>query len=38
MVLLNPTIRQFFPEHESVLPALVVDAPAATVTLVMSEE
>lgn len=37
-VLLKPATRQLFPEQESDFPALVVDAPAATVTLVISEE
>jgi hypothetical protein len=37
-VLLMPAARQLFPEHKSDLPAFVVDAPANTVTLVMSAE
>jgi hypothetical protein len=37
-VLLNPTMRQLFPEQERDFPALFVDAPATTVTPVMSEE
>jgi hypothetical protein len=37
-VLLNPTIRQVFPLQVRFFPAAVVDAVAATVTLVMSEE
>jgi len=37
-VLLMPATRQLFPEQERDLPALVVDAPAATVTPVISEE
>ena len=37
-VLLNPTIRQLFPEQERDFPAAVVDAVATTETLVMSEE
>jgi hypothetical protein len=37
-VLLNPSIRQLFPEQERNLAALVVDAPATTVTPVISEE
>jgi hypothetical protein len=37
-LLLNPATRQLFPEQESNFPAEVVDDPAATVTLVMSEE
>lgn len=38
MLLLNPTMRQLFPEHETDFPALVADAPATTVTPVISEE
>ena len=38
MVLLNPTIRQLFPEQERDFPAAVVDALATTETPVMSEE
>jgi hypothetical protein len=37
-VALNPTMRQLFPEQERLLPALVVDDPATTVTPVMSDE
>ena len=37
-VLLMPATRQLFPEQEMDFPALVVDAPATTVTLVISEE
>jgi len=37
-LLLNPTIRQLFPEQERDFPAAVVDAVATTETLVMSEE
>jgi hypothetical protein len=37
-VLLIPATRQLFPEQERDFPAAVVDAPAATVTFVMSEE
>jgi hypothetical protein len=37
-VLLNPTIRQLFPEQERSFPAAVGDVPGVTVTLVMSEE
>jgi hypothetical protein len=37
-VLLMPAARQLFPEQERDFPALVVDAPAATVTPVMSAE
>jgi hypothetical protein len=37
-VLLMPAARQLFPEQDSDFPALVVDAPATTVTPVMSEE
>ena len=37
-VLLNPTIRQLFPEQERDFPAAVVDAVATTETPVMSEE
>jgi len=37
-VLLNPTIRQLFPEQERDFPAAVVDVPATTETPVMSEE
>jgi len=37
-VLLNPTIRQLFPEQERDFPAAVVDALATTETRVMSEE
>ena len=37
-VVLNPTMRQLFPEQERILPALVVDDAAATVTLVTSGE
>jgi hypothetical protein len=37
-VLLKPRIRQVLPEHVTLLPALVADGPAATVTLVISEE
>ena len=36
-LLLNPIIRQLFPEQEIDFPAAVVDVPAATVTPVMSE-
>ena len=35
---MNPAARQLFPEQERDFPAAVVDVPAATVTLVMSEE
>jgi hypothetical protein len=38
IVLLKPNIKQLFPEQETDFPALVADAPATTVTLVMSEE
>jgi hypothetical protein len=38
VLLLNPTIRQVFPEQEIDFPALVADDPATTVTLVISEE
>jgi hypothetical protein len=37
-VLLKPTIRQLFPEQERDFPAAVVEEPAATETLVISEE
>ncbi len=37
-LLLNPTRRQLFAEHEMDLPALVADGPATTVTPVISEE
>ena len=37
-VLLNPTIRQVFPEQDSDFPAFVADVPATTVTPVISEE
>ena len=37
-VLLNPTIRQLFPEQERDFPAGVMEESAATVTPVMSEE
>ena len=37
-VLLKPRSRQLFPEHVMLLPALVADGPATTVTLVISEE
>ena len=37
-VLLNPTIKQLFPEQERFFPAAVVEDPCATVTPVMSEE
>ena len=37
-LLLNPTIKQLFAEQETDFPALVADAPATTVTPVMSEE
>lgn len=36
-LLLNPTIRQLFPEHEIDFPASVAAVPATTVTPVMSE-
>ena len=35
---LKPKIRQLFPEQVTLLPAFVVDGPATTVTLVISEE
>jgi len=37
-VLLNPTIRQVFPEQDRDFPAFVADVPATTVTPVISEE
>ncbi len=37
-LLLNPTIRQWFPEQERVFPAFVVDVPGTTVIPVMSGE
>jgi hypothetical protein len=37
-VALKPIMRQLFPEQERLLPALVVDVPATTVTPVMSDE
>ena len=37
-VLLMPATRQLFPEHETDFCASVVDFPATTVTLVISEE
>jgi hypothetical protein len=37
-VLLKPRRRQLFPEHVMLLPALVADGPATTLTLVISEE
>lgn len=37
-VLLKPATRQLFPEQDRDFPALVVDAPATTVTPVISEE
>ena len=37
-VLLMPATRQLFPEQDRDFPALVVDAPATTVTPVISEE
>lgn len=37
-VALNPTMRHLVPEQERILPALVVDDPATTVTPVMSDE
>ena len=37
-VLLKPATRQLFPEQETDFPALVADAPATTVTPVISEE
>ncbi len=37
-LLLNPAMRQLFPEQERDFPAAVVEEPAATETLVMSEE
>ena len=38
MLLFKPKIKQLFPEQETDFPAFVADAPAATVTPVMSEE
>ena len=38
MLLFKPKIKQLFPEQETDFPALVADAPATTVTPVMSEE
>lgn len=37
-LLLNPTIRQLFPEQERFFPAAVVEEPCAIVKPVMSEE
>jgi len=37
-LLLNPAMRQLFPEQEIDFPAFVADVPATTVTLVISEE
>jgi hypothetical protein len=37
-VLLKPRSRQLFAEHVMLLPALVADGPATTVTPVISEE
>ena len=37
-VLLMPASRQIFVEHVTLLPALVADGPATTVTPVISEE
>ena len=38
MLLLNPTIRQLFPEQETDFPAFVAEVPATTVTPVISAE
>jgi len=37
-VALKPKMRQLFPEQLMLLPALVADGPATTVTLVISDE
>src|SRR5579864_19978 len=37
-LLFNPTIKQLFPAQDTDFPALVADAPVATVTFVMFEE
>jgi len=38
MLLFKPKIKQLFPEQATDFPAFVADAPATTVTLIMSEE
>jgi hypothetical protein len=38
LLLLNPAMRQLFPEQETAFPAFVADVPATTVTPVISEE